>query len=148
MHPKLRLPWGIEPRHVLAAVLGGALIVMPLLILSYDPNSKLERLRQPLCQGGLIVEATNQQGGPTLLMPQSGIKVSAHAGAPVGVRLTLFTKDPGLDWKVNWQLEAPSGHETFVLDGVKAGTLAYVRAIDGTGNYCPADSPTLTASVS
>lgn len=136
----------VLPRHVVAGFLGLALIVMPLLILSYDPNSKLERLRTPLCSPTIVVEATNQNGGSTLLTPDSGIKVNARVdGESYAVRFTLFVREPGQDWRADWVLDAPSGREIFYLAKTVPGEEAYVRALDPSGKACPGDSPILAA---
>lgn len=130
----------------MAGVLGAALIVMPLVILSYDPGSKLERLRTPLCSPTIVVEATNQNGGSTLLTPDSGVKVRALVnGAPHAVRITLFVREPGQDWRADWALDAPSGRETFYLARTVVGEEAYVRAVDPSGSACPGDSAILAA---
>jgi hypothetical protein len=137
----------IEGRYVLAAVMGLALLVLPLFILSYDPTARLERLREPLCSTGLTAQATNTTGGTTLRMPESGILVTTHApdGKSVIVNLTLFVKPPDQDWQVSWKLFAPYGHEVFVLSQIVPGERAYVRALDASGKWCPADSNELAA---
>jgi hypothetical protein len=132
-------------RHVVAALLGVALLVLPVWILTTDPDAKLQALRTPLCKGGLVVEITNQKGGATLLRPDSGLKVRALAdGEPVAARFLLYKREPGADWRYHWALDAPKGDEIFYLPQVADGLAVYVRALDPTGARCPADSATLT----
>lgn len=131
----------VEPRHVLAFALGGALLILPLLILSYDPESGLERLRQPLCRGGMVVVATDPYGEATLPPREGGLRVNVTKdGAPVAVRLSLFVRDPGSDWRFQWGLDTTSGIETFAIQHAP-GREFYVRAVDPTGALCPQDSP-------
>jgi hypothetical protein len=142
----MRLPWGLAPRHVLAAALGITLLVLPLYILSFDPESRLERLRTPLCRGGMVVNATNQNGGPDLIVPDSGIKLRATKDdEPIAVHVELLVREPDRDWRLYWSLDADDGTEIFFLPNVKPGWAAQIRAIDPTGRACPADSPILRA---
>lgn len=136
----------IEARHVIAALLGIALTIMPLLILSYDPNSKLERLQHPLCRSGMLVNVTDATGAQKLTSPDSGLKMRTTLdGAPVAVKFNIFTRAPGSDWKLQWVLDVPNDHEIYYIANSPPGFQAYVRAIDPTGNVCPQDSPILTA---
>ena len=142
----MRLPGGLAWRHVLAAAFALALVLLPLYILSYDPVAKLERLRTPFCRGSFDVEAKNQEGGASLLVPDSGIHVRATIrGEPVPAKLTLFLRDAGKDWRYHWDIDTSLGEPIFYLPYVTPGMMAQVRASDPSGKVCPGDSPILVA---
>lgn len=145
--PFPQVPWeSIRPRHVLAALMGLALFIMPLYILSFDPESGLQRLQTPLCRGRIDVATTNQNGGAELLRPDSGVKMFATVeGTPYPVKFTIFDRETGGDWSYRWELAAPEGREIYYVSPVHPGMSLYVKAIDPTGARCPSDGPVLRA---
>ena len=140
--------------RVLSLVLPALAAVALLALVVYDvPFAELAQqtpgLGTVICNERFAVSLQNGAGEAALSRPDSVLWVFTNvSGVPREAHVTLYVREPGGEWRYEWELDTRDGQVPFYLGSVSPGMQAYAKATAASGGTCVGESKPIAAPAS